>query len=211
MPRVSRAETERNRGAIERASSRLFRERGLRASLKGVMGAAGLTHGGFYGHFESKDDLVAAACASAFAASAERWSERCANAADRRAAHASLIESYLTPHKRSSMGTGCPLPALAGDVAREPEDKPVRKVFRQGLEQLIGILSGVEPVEGAGRAREKALSELATLVGAMVLARAAMGSELSDEFMNAAKRSLLDEGRVSRPNAPRKRRVRRAR
>jgi TetR/AcrR family transcriptional repressor of nem operon len=209
VPRVSRAETEKNRGAIEQASSRLFRERGLQASLKGVMGAAGLTHGGFYGHFKSKDDLVAAACASAFAASVERWSARCADAVDRRAAHASLIENYLKPGKRSPMGTGCPLPALATDVAREPQGKPVRRVFRDGLEQLIGILSGVEPLDSAGAARERALSELATLVGAMVLARATMGSELSDELLSAAKRSLLEERGLKRTNIPRKPRVRR--
>jgi TetR/AcrR family transcriptional regulator, transcriptional repressor for nem operon len=208
MPRVSRAETEKNRDAIEKASSRLFREQGLQASLKGVMGAAGLTHGGFYGHFKSKDDLVAAACASAFATSVERWQKSCADAADRPAARASLIESYLTPHKRSSMGTACPLSALAADVAREPEGKPVRKVFRDGLERLLGILSAVEPDGCAGGARGKALSELSALVGAMVLARAAMGSELSDEFMNAAKRTLLQENGIDPPKAARARHVR---
>jgi TetR/AcrR family transcriptional repressor of nem operon len=205
MPRVSRAETQKNRGAIEAASSRLLREQGLQASLKGVMGAAGLTHGGFYGHFNSKDDLMAAACASAFAESVERWQKRCADADDRPAARAALIESYLTAQKRASMGTGCPLSALATDVAREPERKPVRKAFREGLAQLVEILSSVEPIDGACDAREKALTDLSTLVGAMVLARASIGSELSDEFMSAAKRSLLKGTAGSAPRSPRKR------
>jgi TetR/AcrR family transcriptional repressor of nem operon len=208
MPRVSRAEAEKNRGAIEQASSRLFRELGLQASLKDVMGAAGLTHGGFYGHFGSKDELVAAACASAFTASVERWRKKGAQSKDRCSARAALIESYLTPHKRSSMGTGCPLSALSIDVAREPDDKPVRKTFREGLEQLVGILAGLQPASSAGNSRDKALAELSTLVGAMVLARATMGHELSDAFMNAAKRSLLPGASDEAPAQAKGRRVR---
>jgi TetR/AcrR family transcriptional regulator, transcriptional repressor for nem operon len=190
MPRVSRAEAEKNRAAIERASSRLFRERGLRASLDDVMAAAGLTHGGFYGHFQSKDDLASAACADAFAESVERWHGRIENASDRTAAHAALIERYLTPQNRDSAGTACPLAALATDVAREREDKPVRHKFREGLERLTGLLTRVQPGR-TQRARERALAEISTLVGAMILARATSGSPLSDELMRAARRSLL--------------------
>lgn len=204
MPRVSRAEAKSNRDAIEQVSSRLFRERGLHASLKEVMGAAGLTHGGFYGHFKSKDDLVAAACAAAFSASVERWRRRCTDSKDRSSARAALIESYLTPHKRSAAGTGCPLSALSTDVAREAEGKPVRAVFREGLENLVDILAGVQPE--AASARDASLTELATLVGAMVLARATSGHTLSDEFMDAAKRSLLRDGKA--PSAARGRHAR---
>jgi TetR/AcrR family transcriptional regulator, transcriptional repressor for nem operon len=196
VPRVSKAETEKNRGAIERASSRLFRERGFCASLKEIMNAAGLTHGGFYGHFSSKDELAAAACAAAFAASVERWRKRTLGAKSRRAAHAALIEKYLTSHNRASSGTSCPIAALATDVGREAESKPVRRIFRSGLEQLIEILAEVQPAgpepEGA---RDEALAQLSTLVGAMVLARATSGTLLSDQFMNAAKRSLLKAGK----------------
>jgi TetR/AcrR family transcriptional repressor of nem operon len=190
MPRVSRAETDRNRDAIEKASSRLFRERGLGVSLDDVMAAAGLTHGGFYGHFQSKDDLASTACAAAFTEAVDRWHGRIETASGRVAAHAALIDKYLTPQSRDSAGTGCPLAALATDVARQREDKPVRRSFREGLERLLGHLTRVQPTR-ARRPRERALAELSTLVGAMILARATGGSPLSDEIMSAARQSLL--------------------
>jgi TetR/AcrR family transcriptional regulator, transcriptional repressor for nem operon len=204
VPRVSRAVTEKNREAIERASSRLFREQGLGVSLSDVMGAVGLTHGGFYGHFRSKDELVGTACASAFADSVTRWRRRIDEAGDRRTAHAALIEKYLTPESRASAGTSCPLSALAADVARESEDKPVRRTFHDGLERLVELLAGVQPVRGR-RARERALVELSTLVGAMALARATGGRPLSDDFMSAARHALLE---VPPPRAGKVRRAR---
>ena len=197
MPRVSKSQTEKNRGAIEEASSRLFREQGLSASVKDVMGAAGLTHGGFYGHFCSKDELAATACAAAFTSSVERWRERTEQGKSRQSAHAAIIEGYLTPHNRASPGTSCPIAALATDVGREPQDKPVRKAFQAGLEQLIQILTDVQPVSDPGGARDEALTQLSTLVGTLVLARATSGTRLSDHFMNAAKRSLLRAGKAS--------------
>ena len=88
MPRVSRAQTARNHAAIRAASARLVRERGLDLRLGDVLAAAGLTAGGFYGHFGSKAELLAGGCADAFAASAARWERRvrAAAAASRRGA-----------------------------------------------------------------------------------------------------------------------------
>jgi TetR/AcrR family transcriptional repressor of nem operon len=190
MPRVSKAEAEKNRDAIEQASSRLFREHGFGVSVKDVMAAVGLTHGGFYGHFNSKDDLASVACAAAFGSAIEKWRKRVATAKNRKAARTALVENYLTAQHRAAAGSSCPIAALATDVGREPLDKPVRRVFRSGLEQLVEILAGAEAgVEHA--ARDQALSDLSTMVGAMVLARATSGSELSDQLLNAAKASLL--------------------
>jgi TetR/AcrR family transcriptional repressor of nem operon len=149
---------------------------------------------------------MANACATAFAESVERWRKRIGGTQDRQSAHSALIEGYLTSHNRESMGTSCPIAALATDVAREAEDKPVRKVFREGLEQLLDILAEVQPPAGVAP-RDAALAELATLVGAMVLARATRGDGLSDEFMNSARRSLL-EARESPPAASRRNRAR---
>ena len=79
MPRVSRAQAEAHREAITDASARLFKEHGLKAvSVADLMGAAGLTHGGFYGHFESKDALAGAATAHAYGQAVERWRRRVA-------------------------------------------------------------------------------------------------------------------------------------
>jgi TetR/AcrR family transcriptional regulator, transcriptional repressor for nem operon len=211
MPRVCRAETEKNRTAIRQASSRLFREQGLGASVSDVMSAAGLTHGGFYGHFGSKDELAAEACAAAFSESVARWRKRIADAADPASARSALIEGYLTARNRAAIGTGCPIAALAADVARESLGKPVRSAFRAGLERLIEMLTEVEP-RPAGAARAQALTELSTLVGAMVLARATDATPLSDELLQAAASSLLGARKdMRRGRRPRSRRGRDAR
>ena len=195
MPRVSRAEAGRNRAAIERAASRLIRERGLGVSVADLMGAAGLTHGGFYGHFESKGELAAIACAHAFADSVERWRRRTAGATDAAHAKAALVRGYLTSYNRSTPGSSCPMATLAADIAREDDGAPVRRVFRDGLEDLIGILAAVQPEaqDDAEGGRAAALAEISTLVGALVLARATKGNALSNEIMAAARRQLLGD------------------
>lgn len=97
MPRVSKAEAEKNRAIIEQVSARLFREQGFHGiSVADLMSAAGLTHGGFYGHFESKDALAAIACERAFEESVERWRKRVDAAPDRAAALESLLDGYLS-------------------------------------------------------------------------------------------------------------------
>lgn len=192
MPRVSRAETEKNRLAIEEASSKLFRERGLSVSVADVMRAAGLTHGGFYGHFKSKDELAAIACAKAFESSAAKWKQRADDIGDAKQARQALIESYLNPKHRVTPSTGCPLATLVVDVAREDSSKPVRDAFHQGVEQLLEVLSTLQPdAVDAERARQQALEQLSMLVGAMVLSRATEGTELSDALLEAARQQLL--------------------
>lgn len=192
MPRVSRAITEKNRAAIERASSRLIRERGLSVSVADLMAAAGLTHGGFYGHFQSKDELAAVACTNAFTEAAERWKKRISKAQDAEAARTALVEGYLTARNRSAPGTSCPVAALAVDVGREAEDKPIRAAFNNGLEQLVELLATVQPSALDNEVhRTSALAQLATMVGAMVLARATDGSPVSDELLAAARKHLL--------------------
>ncbi len=192
MPRVSRAETEKNRIAIQAAASRLIRERGLGVSVADLMGAAGLTHGGFYGHFASKDALNAIACASALTESNERWRARTADAATPEQARAALVKGYLTPENRAMPANSCPLSSLSVDVSREPADKPIRPVFQGGLESLLGQLTDCQPPAlTPAQRRARALAELSTLVGAMVLARAVSGSPLSDEVLEAARQALL--------------------
>ncbi|MUZ66470.1 TetR family transcriptional regulator, partial [Agrobacterium vitis] len=97
MPRVSREQTKLNRHAIEEASSRLFRERGIDAvSVADLMGAAGLTTGGFYGHFASKDELAGVACNIAFDDAARRWRKRMIGKKDIKAAFGAIVDGYLT-------------------------------------------------------------------------------------------------------------------
>jgi TetR/AcrR family transcriptional repressor of nem operon len=204
MPRVSRAQAQSHREAITDASSRLFRERGLKAvSVADLMGAAGLTHGGFYGHFESKDALAAAAAAHAFGQSAEKWRRRAARAADAGAARASLVEAYLEPRSVRNVGEGCPTVALAGDVARESAAAPVRAAYVEGLESLLAILARVEQAGDAAADRRAALADYAAMVGGLLLARATAGTPLSAELLDAMRERLLPAAPAAPDAAPR--------
>jgi TetR/AcrR family transcriptional repressor of nem operon len=195
MPRVSREQTDRNRIAIEAASSRLFREQGLhQVSVAELMGAAGLTHGGFYGHFESKDALAAAACGTGIAQSAKRWQRMLAENGSLPEAHASLVEHYLGARHRDHPGQGCTVAALAADVARETPEKPVRAVYLEGARALLARLYQVNEESDEGARRQASLVEMATLVGALTIARATVGDTLSEDILNACRAALLAGG-----------------
>ncbi|BDT69090.1 hypothetical protein os1_32780 [Comamonadaceae bacterium OS-1] len=191
MPRVSRAQTDSNRTAIEEAASTLIRARGIQGvSVADLMAEVGLTHGGFYGHFASKDALAAVACERAFEQARERWTARVADQAPA-AARATLVNAYLSPQSRDSMATGCPLPALAGDVAREAPDKPIRAAYQAGIQGLLDILQAQQATGDANTDHHQALVDLSTLVGALLLSRATLGSAVSDELLATARAHLL--------------------
>ena len=192
MPRVSRVVTEKNRAAIERESARLFREQGLQGvSVAELMAAAGLTHGGFYGHFASKDALAAVACTKAFDEAVERWEARISGTTDPKSALTALVDGYLSSRNRGLAGSGCPVAALATDVAREPEGKPIKDAYLAGLRRLIGVLVALQFTDDPTRNRSVALAQLSTMVGALVLARATKGHALSNEIMAAARENIL--------------------
>jgi TetR/AcrR family transcriptional repressor of nem operon len=202
MPRVSRQQTDANRVAITVAAARLMRERGIDGlSVADLMAAAGLTHGGFYGHFESKDALADIACRSAFEQSVQRWDRRVASAADAPKARAALIEAYLSRASRNSPGTSCPATALAADVARAPSEAPIRAAYREGIEALLSILAALEPAEDAASARRMALAEFSLLLGALLLSRATAGHALSEECLAAAHEQLLPASHRNRRRA----------
>ncbi|NWD74760.1 TetR family transcriptional regulator [Pseudomonas gingeri] len=191
MPRVSRKQAELNRESITDAAARLFRERGLKGlSLVEVMGAAGLTHGGFYGHFDSKEALAAEACSRSFKQSNERWQQAAETHGQGEAARQAIVERYLSPQHRDTPGEGCPVAAFCGDLAHEDADTELRRNYVKGLETLLetytSLLDANDP-----QVRQKALVQQALLVGALTLARSTRGQAISDEFLNAAKAFLL--------------------
>lgn len=190
MPRVSKAQAAQNRSTILDASARLFRERGIGGvSVADLMADAGLTHGGFYGHFESKDALAAEACTHAFTQSSERRKARIAEAppgADLLALHAGL---YLAAGNVHAPGQGCPAVGLASDVARLPADAPARAAYADGLEGMLADFMAMAPGQ---LSREQALVRLATLVGAVTLARGTAGLPLSDEVLDAVRAALVE-------------------
>lgn len=191
MPRSSREKAGQNREAIEQASSRLFRERGLTGiSVADVMGAAGMTHGGFYSHFASKDALAAIACDRAFAEAQQRWRQRIdAHPDNPDAARAAVAQPYLSERHRDAPGAGCAGVALAVDVAREAIDKPVRQSYIDGLESLIAQWERTLPGADDAR-RERALAEVSMMMGAVMLARATQGAPLSGQILSAARAAL---------------------
>ena len=193
MPRVSRKQAEQNHEAVIAAASRLFKARGINGvSVLELMAAAGLTHGAFYGHFNSKDELAAAACEKAFSEKRELYaaiSKR--HGGDKRAALEEFVERYTARSHRDQPGLGCPVAALADDASREEFKGPVRKAFAAGVE---GMVEGVEAMlatrNKSGR-RDEALADVALLVGALVLARATKGHPISEEVLEAACRAVL--------------------
>lgn len=194
MARASRAVAEQHRTAIEEASARLFRQHGLHGvSVAQIMAAAGLTHGGFYGHFASKDDLAAVACARAFSSSNARWQHLVAKAdGDPHAARRNLVDLYLNEAHRDAAGHGCPASALVADIAREPAGKPVRQAYLDGVKQLLSTWKTTAAEGPSDETDRAALLEMATLVGAITLARATAGDAISDDILAVARGWLLE-------------------
>jgi TetR/AcrR family transcriptional repressor of nem operon len=186
--RVSREVAAANRARIIAMASNLFREKGFNGiGVADIMQAADLTHGGFYGHFKSKDELVVEACETALAKAALTWAQRAADAPERPLE--ALYKEYLSPGKREQAGRSCCFAVLGADAARQ--GKPVRAAFAAGLKPLIDILAKFVPAASKAARRRKALAVMSQLVGAMVLARAVDDPALSDEILAAAKAELL--------------------
>ena len=181
--KTSKANVEANREKLLEAAGEGFRQHGFDGvKVADVMQAAGLSHGAFYTYFESKDDLVAQACA----ASLERQAGRLKAAkGDPKAELEAYIIRYLSTKNRDEPGQACLFPALAADVARQTE--PVRRVFSEGMEDYLDALAALSD---SGEGRERAITLLSTLVGAMVLARAVEDEALSDEILATVKAAL---------------------
>jgi TetR/AcrR family transcriptional repressor of nem operon len=181
--RVSKEKAAESRERILEAASRLFRERGIDAAgVDDVTRAAGLTHGGFYGHFDSKEALAAEAVERAIAASAKSWRKLLRGAPAEEALNA-LLTGYLSPRHRDARGRGCPLSALGGDVARQPES--VRRSFTKGLMEMLNVLEELVPDEEPVKRRSRSILTLAALVGATIMSRAVENAELSNLILTA--------------------------
>nr|WP_299913939.1 TetR/AcrR family transcriptional regulator [Sphingomonas bacterium] len=157
-------------------------------AVAGIMARAGLTHGGFYAHFESKEALIAAAIETMFE-SARRRFDMTATDADPRVALLGYVDFYLSPEHRDSREHGCPLPALSGDLARlDPE---ARERFGEGVAGLTGRLAGALRQHGIADAEAAGASMLAELVGAVTLSRAVADPAQSDAILQRARASVI--------------------
>lgn len=191
MVRVSRETAERHRQAIVDVAAISLKRHGLDgATIPQIMADAGMTHGGFYRHFESKDELAAAAVDRAFRIQTNAFHEIGAlHRGDHEAALSELIDIYLSDDHRHRVSNDCPVAALAGDVARTPDDAPVRASFSKGLAEACEAMMSLG-VDSAEDERGTALAILSTMVGAILMSRASAGTELSDEILDAAREYL---------------------
>lgn len=194
MARASRADAARHHDELIKAAARLFRERDVGSvSVPDIMGAIGLTRGGFYKHFESKDALVAAAVDATFdehVARIEGMSDR--HDRDPAQTRTAFVDFCLSPAHRDDPGHGCPS-ALASAIAQSDPDGAPRAAFVDGMRNLLRELA--EKVDGdteTGTQPERILADLSTIVGGLILARATAGDPLSDDILAAAKNRLLD-------------------
>jgi TetR/AcrR family transcriptional repressor of nem operon len=179
--KVSREQAADNRARVVDVAGRLFREKGFDGvGVADIMKGAGLTHGGFYGQFGSKDDLAAEAAAQTLERSIARWT-RFADGDDPLAA---IVTSYLARSHRDAPGSGCAMAALSADAVRQP--RAVRQTFTDALNSFVGILAKLVPGASTAARRRKALATMSGMVGAVILSRAVNDVALSDEILAAA-------------------------
>ncbi|MFE5830512.1 TetR/AcrR family transcriptional regulator [Streptomyces sp. NPDC056508] len=182
MGRVSQAQAQENRRRVVETASRLFREQGTHVSVADLMKAAGLTHGGFYKQFASKEALIDEATAHAFGELAElREAGLDQHAGKRDAAQRALIDAYLSTEHRDDPADGCPVAALAADTARGPVDREARRVYTEGVSDFADWLTAED---------QDGIIRLSTMLGALLLARATQDSPLSEEILAAARTAL---------------------
>lgn len=194
--KVTREQAEHNRQRIVETAARLFRERGFDGvGIAQLMEEVGLTHGGFYGQFSSKEDLMVEASAKAFHDTNQRWREMRDRAPDM--ALAAIASLYVSPDHRDHPGDGCVLPTLGIDATRQ--GLPVHSVVTDAAKDLILLLTEVIPGRTAQVRREQALVSCAAMVGAVVLARAVTDAALSDEILEAVRTQItkLDRARAA--------------
>ena len=177
MARSSRKDTEKHRQQVIEGAATLLRERGVDGVNVGqLMAEAGLTHGGFYRHFASKDELVGLALEKALADQRE-WAAG--------QTEGELIDFYLSPEHRDDPGHGCTMGALGSEIARAGDAARAR--FAEGFDTYLETFR-----ELSGAEREEALVRYATMVGALVIARSTAGDPISDEVLTATRNALLD-------------------
>jgi len=157
-------------------------------AISQLMSKAGLTHGGFYAHFESKDELIAEAITEMFDDRYEFLRRSFIEGREPAEALSAFVDRYLSPVHREAIQTGCPLPSLSGDVARLP--LVARRRFTTGTERLIRTLSALLQASGRADPEKLAVSMLAEMVGAVALSRAVADLTLSDLLLKNSRDAI---------------------
>jgi TetR/AcrR family transcriptional regulator, transcriptional repressor for nem operon len=183
---------------VKKASVRL-REKGAHGiGVADLMKEAGLTHGGFYAHFDSREALVIEAFAYAMERATERWRKLAEQTAPEKRL-AAIVDSYLTRVHRDDPGHGCAVPALGAEIARE--SPKTRRAFAAKLERMIDVVAEQIPDVPRKAARKKAMATIATMIGTLVMSRIAGNSEFSDEVLGAGRDAVLGRAAKAKPVA----------
>jgi TetR/AcrR family transcriptional repressor of nem operon len=185
--RATRARTAENRARILGEASRQFRLRGFDGiGVAELMRGVGLTHGGFYGHFANKEELMALACRQAVADMLDDWRSRAEAASEHPLA--AITDPYLSAAHRDRPDSGCLMAALGPEVARQSPQ--VRQAVTECLGDVLASLADRMPEADAGARRAAAIRTFASLVGGMVAARAVSDPALSDEILATVRAGL---------------------
>ena len=195
--RYSREHKLETHARIVRKASVRLREKGAHGvGVADLMKEAGLTHGGFYAHFDSREALVMEAFADAMDRGTEHWRKLAeATPPDKRLA--TIVTSYLTSRHRDDPGHGCAIPTLGAEIARE--SPKTRKAFAAKLEQMIDMFAALTPELSSKAARKQATGAIATMIGTLVMARVAGTGEFSDEILTAGREAVLDRATPPKP------------
>jgi TetR/AcrR family transcriptional repressor of nem operon len=191
--RITKQQRDENRARIVAVASTLFRENGFDGiGVAELMNNAGMTHGGFYNHFGSKEELESAACDLAFEKAIARLSAVTKETEEaRRTAYLEHVADYLSPRARDAAG-GCPMVTLGSEVFKRGTQ--LRRRFASGVSRYLDAISALIPRPGRNRARtrEDAIVTLALLVGGLLLARTVKEKSLkeSDEILSVVKNAL---------------------
>jgi len=185
--KVSRAKSIENKEVILETAARMFREHGFDGiGINDLMKSAGLTVGGFYNNFESKEDLIAQSCQRATDKSITRWKEHIANP-ELKNPLKRIASSYLSAKNRDDLASTCMYSTVAVEVPRRED--AVKEVFSESIETTIEVLSTLMPGESSAQKREQAIAMFTQWVGSLILSRASAGKSLSDEILEVARNS----------------------
>lgn len=180
---------------VKKASVRL-REKGAHGiGVADLMKDAGLTHGGFYAHFDSREALVIEAFNYAMDRANERWRKITAEVPPEKRL-ATIVDGYLSATHRDDPGQGCAVPALGAEIARE--SLKTRKAFALKLDQMIDMIT--DQIQDVPRktARKQAMATLATMLGTIVMSRIAGNGEMSDEILSAGREAVMGRAAVTK-------------
>jgi TetR/AcrR family transcriptional regulator, transcriptional repressor for nem operon len=199
--RYSREHKQETHTRIVRKASVRLREKGAHGiGVADLMKEAGLTHGGFYAHFDSREALVIEAFNYAMDRSTERW-RKMAEETPPEKRFAAIVESYLSALHRDDPGHGCAVPTLGPEIARE--SAKTRKAFAAKLDEMIEMMADQVPELPRKAARQQAIAALSTMAGALVLSRVAGSGEFSEEILGAGREAALGRATKAAAKKPR--------